>query len=67
MSKRRAVMRAVKRAGLTFLALEGLQAALRERRVIVSQRGDAVRVAPHLYNTPDDVAALGDALRAAAL
>jgi len=27
MSKRRAVMRAVKRAGLTFLALEGLQAA----------------------------------------
>jgi hypothetical protein len=27
MSKRRTVMRAVKRAGLTFLALEGLQAA----------------------------------------
>jgi selenocysteine lyase/cysteine desulfurase len=42
-----------------------LQAALRERRVLVSQRGDAVRVAPHLYNTPDDVAALADALRAA--
>jgi len=42
-----------------------LQAALRERRVSVSQRGDAVRVAPHLYNTPDDVAALADALGAA--
>jgi selenocysteine lyase/cysteine desulfurase len=42
-----------------------LQAALRERRVSVSQRGDAVRVAPHVYNTPDDVAALADALRAA--
>lgn len=42
-----------------------LQAALRERRVSVSQRGDAVRVAPHLYSTPDDVAALADALRAA--
>jgi len=42
-----------------------LQAALRERRVSVSQRGDAVRVAAHLFNTPDDVAALADALRAA--
>jgi selenocysteine lyase/cysteine desulfurase len=42
-----------------------LQSALRERRVSVSQRGDAVRVAPHLYNTPEDVAALADALRVA--
>lgn len=42
-----------------------LQAALRERRVAVSLRGDAVRVAPNVYNTPDDVAALADALRAA--
>ena len=42
-----------------------LQAALRERRVSVSQRGDALRVAAHLINTPDDVAALADALRAA--
>src|SRR5215218_1676477 len=40
-----------------------LQAALRERRVIVSLRGDAVRVAPNVYNTEDDVAALADALR----
>jgi len=43
-----------------------LQAALRERRVSVSLRGDAVRVAPNVYNTPDDCAALADALRAAA-
>jgi selenocysteine lyase/cysteine desulfurase len=43
-----------------------LQAALRERRVSVSLRGDAVRVAPNVYNTPEDCAALADALRAAA-
>jgi selenocysteine lyase/cysteine desulfurase len=42
-----------------------LQAALRERRVAVSLRGDAVRVAPHVYSTPDDLSALADALRAA--
>ncbi|HET7229690.1 MAG TPA: aminotransferase class V-fold PLP-dependent enzyme [Longimicrobium sp.] len=42
-----------------------LQQALAERRVSVSLRGDAVRVAPNVYNTPDDVAALADALRAA--
>jgi len=43
----------------------GLQQALAERRVIVSLRGDAVRVAPNVYNSPDDVAALTEALRAA--
>jgi selenocysteine lyase/cysteine desulfurase len=43
-----------------------LDAALRERRLSVSLRGDAVRVAPNVYNTPGDVAALADALRAAA-
>ena len=42
-----------------------LQAALRERRIAVSLRGDAVRVAPNVYNTPDDCAALAEALRAA--
>lgn len=41
-----------------------LQAALRERRVAVSLRGDAVRVAPNVYNTPEDCAVLADALRA---
>jgi selenocysteine lyase/cysteine desulfurase len=43
-----------------------LQALLRERRVTVSVRGDAVRVAPNVYNEPADVEALMDALRAAA-
>lgn len=42
-----------------------LQRELADRRVSVSLRGDAVRVAPNVYNTPDDVAALIDALRAA--
>ena len=42
-----------------------LQVALKERRIAVSLRGDAVRVAPHVYSTPDDLAALSDALRAA--
>ncbi|HEX6040777.1 aminotransferase class V-fold PLP-dependent enzyme [Longimicrobium sp.] len=42
-----------------------LQALLRERRVTVSVRGDAVRVAPNVYNESDDVDALMDALRAA--
>lgn len=42
--------------------LEGL---LRERRVTVSVRGDAVRVAPNVYNEADDVEALMEALRAA--
>jgi selenocysteine lyase/cysteine desulfurase len=43
-----------------------LQGALRERRVSVSLRGDAVRVAPNVYNTSEDCAALADALQAAA-
>jgi selenocysteine lyase/cysteine desulfurase len=42
-----------------------LNEELRKRRVAVSLRGDAVRVAPNLYNDADDVAALGEALRAA--
>ena len=35
---------------------------LHERQVAVSFRGDAVRVAPHLYNDADDTAALLDAI-----
>ena len=31
---------------------------LHERQIAVSFRGDAVRVAPHLYNDADDTAAL---------
>jgi selenocysteine lyase/cysteine desulfurase len=42
-----------------------LQTLLRERRVTVSVRGDAVRVAPGAYSEPADVDALLDALRAA--
>lgn len=42
-----------------------LQALLRERRVTVSVRGDAVRVSPNVYNVADDVDALMDALRTA--
>jgi selenocysteine lyase/cysteine desulfurase len=40
-----------------------LRAALDARRVTVSVRGDAVRVAPGVYNEPADVRALVDALR----
>jgi selenocysteine lyase/cysteine desulfurase len=43
-----------------------LAGLLRERRVAVSVRGDAVRVAPNVYNEPADVDALMDALRVAA-
>jgi selenocysteine lyase/cysteine desulfurase len=43
-----------------------LATLLRERRVTVSVRGDAVRVAPNVYNEADDVDALMDALRTAA-
>ena len=35
---------------------------LQERQVAVSFRGDAIRVAPHLYNDADDAAALLDAI-----
>ena len=42
---------------------ERLQAALRARRVTVSVRGDALRVASSVYNTAADVGALVEALR----
>lgn len=38
---------------------------LAARKVFVSQRGSSVRVSPHVYNTPDDMAALAEALIAA--
>lgn len=37
---------------------EKLQAALHEHKVYVSFRGDAIRVAPHVYNTKADFATL---------
>ena len=41
-----------------------IQQALVERRVSVSVRGSAIRVSPHVYNTPGDLAALVAAVRA---
>jgi selenocysteine lyase/cysteine desulfurase len=37
--------------------------AMAEARVFVSVRGDAMRVAPHVYNNPDDIDRLFDVLR----
>lgn len=45
------------------LDLDALAAALHRRRVHASLRGSALRVAPNVYNGPDDVAALIAALR----
>jgi selenocysteine lyase/cysteine desulfurase len=45
--------------------LARLQRLLKERSVSVSVRGDAVRVAPNVYNDARDVDALADVLRAA--
>ncbi len=42
--------------------LPSIVEALRERRIHVSPRGSALRVSPHLYNTPEDLAALTEAL-----
>jgi selenocysteine lyase/cysteine desulfurase len=39
---------------------------LRRRNVHVSLRGTSIRVSPHVYNTPEDMAALAEALLAAA-
>jgi selenocysteine lyase/cysteine desulfurase len=47
------------------LDLEDLRQALASRQVVVSVRGDAIRVAPSVYNDTHDLAALVDAVRAA--
>lgn len=39
-----------------------LYAHLKQQNIIVAPRGDRLRIAPHLYNTTDDIAALVDAL-----
>jgi selenocysteine lyase/cysteine desulfurase len=41
-----------------------VEAALRERHVIASARGPAIRIAPHFYNTLDDVDRALDAVAA---
>ncbi len=46
--------------------LEALRTTLEARRVVISLRGTAVRVSPHVYNEPDDVEALATALESAA-
>ncbi|MDE0207258.1 MAG: aminotransferase class V-fold PLP-dependent enzyme [Candidatus Tectomicrobia bacterium] len=45
--------------------LPALLEDLRRREVYVSQRGTSLRVSPHVYNTPEDLGALVEALRAA--
>ncbi len=52
-------------AGLRFPGgmPENLAAALRERHIYVSVRGDSLRVTPHLYNSDSDIARLFEALR----
>lgn len=45
--------------------LPALLEDLRRREVYVSQRGSSLRVSPHVYNTPEDLGALVEALRAA--
>ncbi len=40
-----------------------VEARLRERGIIASARGPAIRIAPHFYNTTDDVDQALDALR----
>lgn len=45
--------------------LPALLEGLRRREVYVSQRGASLRVSPHVYNTPEDLGALVEALRAA--
>ena len=42
--------------------MEAVRGELERRRVLVSIRGSAVRVSPHLYNDAGDIAALRDAL-----
>ena len=38
--------------------------ALAERQVRVSQRGQSIRISPHVYNSPEDIDALTDGLMA---
>ena len=44
------------------ISVEKLQAALSERKIYVSMRGDFVRIAPNVYNDAADIAALTDVL-----
>ncbi len=46
-------------------AIPSVLEQLAARKVYVSQRGSSVRVSPNVYNTPEDMAALAEALKAA--
>ncbi len=46
--------------------MERVRMSLEHRNVHVSLRGDAVRISPHVYNGPEDMAALVEGLREAA-
>jgi selenocysteine lyase/cysteine desulfurase len=46
------------------LNLEKLKSSFSQNKVYVSQRGNAIRIAPHLYNTPDDFQRLVDCFKA---
>jgi selenocysteine lyase/cysteine desulfurase len=55
------------RAPTTSIACEdshGVEAAMRDRGIIASARGPAIRLAPHFYNTVDDVDVALDTLAA---
>lgn len=59
---------AAQRAPTTAFACEdshGVEARVREQNIIASARGPAIRLAPHFYNTTDDVDQALDALAAA--
>lgn len=46
------------------ISMERIRQELYLRKVMVSYRGDAMRISPHLYNTPADVEALTAGLQA---
>jgi selenocysteine lyase/cysteine desulfurase len=57
-----------RRAVTTAIACDdshAVEATLREQNIIASARGHAIRLAPHFYNTTDDVDTALDALAAA--
>jgi selenocysteine lyase/cysteine desulfurase len=59
---------AARRAPTTAMACEdshGVESRLRRQNIIASARGPAIRLAPHFYNTTDDVDRALDALAAA--
>ncbi|MFV1989000.1 MAG: aminotransferase class V-fold PLP-dependent enzyme, partial [Gemmatimonadota bacterium] len=59
---------AARRAPTTAMACEdshGVESRLRRQNIIASARGPAIRLAPHFYNTIDDVDRALDALAAA--